>query len=342
MQSQHTEVPDFRIPFPPRKHPGARQANAEAAAWALRCGLIEEEAFEEFQGIAFGHLAARVLPDAPYEHVLTLARWIAWSFVLDDQHDHLIRVGRLDAWLPVSRAVTGHLDGGGIPVACRNPMTRAFASLADQVLAGMPAGLGARYRHHIKQMMDSLDREAANRSAERLPRVTDYILMRRHSSQLPAMLDMSEAALGVETPAEIYTSPTFQELYWSATDVICWANDIFSFRKEAACGDNNNLVYLLAAQYGWSIPQVVETVARRIALRIADFRLALTRLPHALDTLEVTEPAARAAALRCARNLRDWMIGVDQWHRRDCTRYQDTLWNSGLEGAYTRTDLLTA
>lgn len=334
------QVPDFRLPFESGKHPQGGGANAEATEWAAGHALVNQAAAGEFAGIGFGHLAGRVSQEASYGHLVTFAQWMAWSFVLDDQHDHLIRSGRLDAWSPVTDAIRAHVAGEKIPRHPRNPLVGAFIDVWDRAVAGMPMGIRGRCEVHIREMLRSLDQEAANRTAVVPPTITDYILTRRHSSQLLPMLDMSEAALGIEVPWEIYASPVFQELIWSAVDVISWGNDVFSLRKESSCGDNNNIAFLLAQRYRWSLPQVVRVVQRRIAARVEDFLAAEQRLPRALEALSVTDASSRAAAVKCAQNYRDWMIGADLWQRYECTRYSDERWVAGLEGAYTRPDLV--
>lgn len=326
------EVPDFRLPFTARKHPLGERANAEATAWAVGWGLIDDAAADGFAGIGFGHLAARIGPEASYSHVLVLAQWMAWSFVLDDQHDHLIRSNRLDAWTPFNEAIARYLDGGRR--SYRNPMMTAFEELADQIQDAMPESQRARYRTHVLHMMNSLDQEAANRTGTRPPTIADYIATRRHSSQLPAMMDMSECHLGVEVPEGVYTHPAFQALLWSSIDVISWGNDVFSLPKEAACGDNNNIVVLLAQETGLPLRTVVRVVRELIAARVADFQEARQRLPH------VADPSARHAMRKCADGYQDWMIGTDLWQRHDCTRYRDEDWAKGLEGAYNLPGLL--
>lgn len=179
-------VPEFSLPFANSKHPQAEQANAEATEWAVGHRLINEDAPDGFAGIGFGHLAARVSHEASYERLVTFAQWMAWSFVLDDQHDHLIRTGRLEAWHPFAQAITGHLAGERAPQLPRNRLASAFVELCDRILADMPTGPRERYRSHVPEMLSALDQEAANRTAAGLPRLIDYILTRRHSSQLPA------------------------------------------------------------------------------------------------------------------------------------------------------------
>lgn len=115
-------VPDFHLPFGNSKHPQAARANTEATSWVLRHELVTHAA-EEFSGIGCGHLAGRVSGDVPYDRILLLAEWMAWSFVLDDQHDHLIRTGQVAAWRPVIGAITEYLETGkaGDASARQNP-----------------------------------------------------------------------------------------------------------------------------------------------------------------------------------------------------------------------------
>ncbi|MFV2121204.1 terpene synthase family protein [Streptomyces sp. Act-28] len=337
-------VPEFHLPFEGSTEPGGGHANAEATAWAVERGLIEAEAAEEFAGIGFGHLAARVARGASEGELTLLAQWMAWSFVLDDQHDLLIRSDRLGDWQPLSDALTRHVGDvpADVPESVRdNPLVSSFAELCDRILAGMSPLLQDRYRRHVPRMLRSLDEEAANRRPGHRPAVEDYVLTRRHSSQLLPMMDMVEAAQGIEIPLEVDASPALQELAWSAIDVISWGNDVFSLPKEYSCGDTNNLAALLAEWHGLTPLEAVEAVEKRIRARVEDFLAIARGLPRALDALGVTDPAVRTAVERRVRGHEDWMIGADLRQRHDCTRYRDERFAAGLEAAYTRPDLVS-
>ncbi|MFD7081759.1 terpene synthase family protein [Streptomyces sp. NPDC059918] len=335
-------VPDFHLPFGNSKHPLAARANAEATSWALGHELVTDAA-EQFTAIGCGHLAGRVSGEVPYETIVLLAEWMAWSFVLDDQHDHLIRTGELAAWRPVTDAITEYLDTGKSSWSSsrRNPLVNGFIELCDRILDGMSAGTAARYRTHVPQMLHSLDQEAGNRGATRRPSVQEYVLMRRHSSQLLPMMDMVEAGLGIDLPQHIHDHPAFQAVAESAVDIISWGNDVFSLPKEHACGDNNNLVSLISSWEGRSLPEAVRSVEERIQVRIEDYVAAERRLFQVIDSQGKMDPSLRADVTRCVRSYEDWMIGADLWQRYECTRYSDERFAAGLESAYTRPDLVS-
>jgi hypothetical protein len=335
-------VPDFHLPFGNSKHPQAARANAEATAWAVRHELVVD-AVEQFAGIGFGHLAGRVSGEVPYETVVRLAEWMAWSFVLDDQHDHLIRKGELAAWRPVVDTITTYVETGsadGAP-ARDNPLVSGFIDLCDRILAGMSDGTAARYRTHVPLMLDSLDQEAGNRAAARRQGVQEYVLMRRHSSQILPMMDMVEAGLGIDLPQNVHDLPEFQALVASVLDVISWGNDVFSLPKEYSCGDNNNLVSLISSWEGCSLGEAVRAVEGRIQARIEEYLAGERLLYEALDARGETGPQLRAAVSRCVRSYEDWIIGADLWQRYECTRYSDERFAAGLESAYIRPGLVS-
>ncbi|MEU9798619.1 terpene synthase family protein [Streptomyces sp. NPDC051000] len=335
-------VPDFHLPFGNSKHPQAARANTEATSWALRHELVTD-ASEQFAGIGFGHLAGRVSGEVPYEQVVLLAEWMAWSFVLDDQHDHLIRTGELTAWRPVTDTITTYLTTGrtGAASARPNPLVTGFIDLCDRLLAGMSEVTAARYRAHVPLMLDSLDQEAGNRGEQGHPSVDDYILMRRHSSQMLPMMDVVEAGLGIDVPRQIHELPEFQALIASSVDIISWGNDVFSLPKEYSCGDNNNLVSLISAWEGRSLSDAVRAVEGRIQTRIEEYLSGKDRLFQVMDARGDVDPAVRAVVSRCVRSYEDWMIGADLWQRYECTRYRDERFAAGLESAYIRPDLVS-
>ncbi|MEU5806188.1 terpene synthase family protein [Streptomyces sp. NPDC047718] len=335
-------VPDFHLPFGNAKHPHAALANAEATSWAVRHELVTD-AVDQFAGIGFGHLAGRVSGDVPYETVVLLAEWMAWSFVLDDQHDHLIRNGQLAAWRPVVGAITEYLGTGRIDHAPArgNPLVRGFTELCDRILAGLSEPAAARFRAHFRLVLGSLDQEAGNRRADGRPTVEEYVLLRRHSAQLLPMMDMVEAGLGIDLPQRIHDLPELRDLVASALDVIGWENDVFSLPKEHSCGDNNNLVSLTATWERCSLDDALRAVEERIHARIEDYLDCRQRLFRTLDGGEGTDPALRTQVARCVRSYEDWMIGADLWQRYECTRYRDERFAAGLESAYTRPDLVS-
>ncbi|MEU2393822.1 terpene synthase family protein [Streptomyces sp. NPDC007369] len=335
-------VPDFHLPFGNAKHPHAARANAEATAWAVEHELVTD-AVDQFAGIGFGHLAGRVSGDVPYETVVLLAKWMAWSFVLDDQHDHLIRNGRLAAWQPLVGAIAEYLGTGRInrAPARGNPLVRGFTELCDRILAGLSEPAAHRFRSHFRLVLRSLDQEAGNRRAGGRPTVEDHLLLRRHSSQLLPMMDMVEAGLGIDLPQHIHDLPAFREVVASTLDIIGWENDVFSLPKEHSCGDTNNLVSLIACRDRCSLADALRTVEGLIHARIEGYLECERRLFRVLDAGEGTEPALREAVSRCVRSYEDWMIGADLWQRYECTRYSDERFAAGLESAYTRPDLVS-
>ncbi|GAA1581315.1 hypothetical protein GCM10009731_39140 [Streptomyces globosus] len=339
---QNFSVPDFHLPFGNAKHPLAARANAESTSWVVRHELVTT-AVDQFAGIGCGHLAGRVSGDAPYERVLLLAQWMAWSFVLDDQHDHLIRKGEVAAWRPVVGAITEYLDTGRIssPDLARNPLVSGFAELCDRILAGLSPDAATRYRTHVRLVLASLDQEAGNRGGSGRPTVEEYIHLRRHSSQILPMMDMVEAGLGLDLPQRVHEMRELRQLVASVLDVISWGNDVFSLPKEHSCGDTNNLVSLVAAWEGRSLPDAVRAVEQRIQVRIEEYLACRGRLFEVLDADPATDAGLREAVARYVHSCEDWMIGADLWQRYECTRYRDERFAAGLESAYTRPDLVS-
>ncbi|WP_309144181.1 terpene synthase family protein [Streptomyces sp. BR123] len=301
------------------------------------------DAVDQFAGIGFGHLAGRVSGEVAYETVVLLAEWMAWSFVLDDQHDHLIRNGELAAWRPVAGAIGDYLRTGRINSAAAegNPLVRGFTELCDRILAGLSEPATARFQAHFRLVLRSLDQEACNRRAGVRPTVEDHVLLRRHSSQLLPMMDMVEAGLGIDVPQHVHDLPEFRAVVASTLDIIGWENDMFSLPKEHSCGDTNNLVTLVATRDRCSLADALRTVEGDIHARIEEYLDCKGRLFRLLDAGDGTDPALREAVSRCVRSYEDWMIGADLWQRYECTRYSDERFAAGLESAYTRPDLVS-
>jgi germacradienol/geosmin synthase len=114
-----------------------------------------------------------------------------------------------------------------------------------------------------------------------------------------------------------------RELETAAQDYACFTNDLFSYQKEIEFeGEVHNLVLVLENFLGVDRWRARDVVAALMEARMRQFEHIIAHdLPVMFGDLALDE-TARAALIRHADQLKDWMSGILEWHRR-CARYTE-------------------
>ncbi|MEU1753678.1 terpene synthase [Micromonospora matsumotoense] len=155
---------------------------------------------------------------------------------------------------PISRPArigpTGHAGPGsrGEPGGA---LGVALADLCRRVRDQRRPTLLLRLVSQLREYLLALLWEAANREHRRVPGVAEYRQMRRHTGGVRPSLTLTDLAYGRLPGPTRRVDPAVIALDDLAVDLVCWCNDLFSYRKEQdAAADPHNLVTVLAAQTG--------------------------------------------------------------------------------------------
>ncbi|WP_433228660.1 terpene synthase family protein [Micromonospora sp. CA-248260] len=127
----------------------------------------------------------------------------------------------------------------------------ALADLCRRVGHQRRPALLLRLVSQLRAYLLALLWEAANREHRRVPGVAEYRQMRRHTGGVRPSLALTDLAYGRLPGARRRVDPAVVALDDLAVDLVCWCNDLFSYRKEQGpVADPHNLVTVLAAQTG--------------------------------------------------------------------------------------------
>ncbi len=250
----------LECPFAKVQHPQAEALQVYGRTWAQRVGLVRTATeLERFDAAFYWRLIAEAYPTAPWD-ILTIAHdWSCWGFYLDDFDD-------------ASTAATQ-------PAALRQLFAQILATLRDAPLPDDPPlflyvlkDIWQRMRLHssdewrsrfIRTLAESLSAyqwEAENRINHRVPSVVEYMDYRRKTGGWRTLVLLVDLALGQTLPERIYSNPALQYRLDTANNIICWANDLFSFEKEYAIGDIHNLVCVTQANHHCTIDAATQMI----------------------------------------------------------------------------------
>jgi germacradienol/geosmin synthase len=330
----HLTPPDLSMPYAFRTSPHLDAARRYAVGWARRMGMFDpvpgvrgggvwDE--QRFIGFDFAHCAAMIHADASPDQLNLSADWLAWGTYGDDYFPVVFGANRnlagaklcherLSAFMP--------LDVGAVPEPA-NPIERGLADLWRRTAAPMTPPARRQFRTAVEDMTGSWLWELANQAQHRIPDPVDYIEMRRKTFGSDLTMSLSRLAHPDVVPVEVYRTRVMRELEAAAGDYACFTNDLFSYQKEIEFeGELHNLVLVVEHFLDTDRWTARDIVADLMAARLRQFEhIVADELPVLFEELDLDEQA-REVLTRHTDELKDWMSGILEWHRK-CVRYTE-------------------
>ncbi|MFB4315602.1 terpene synthase family protein [Actinomadura sp. 21ATH] len=270
-------------------------------AWARGRGLVLGDPDTSPLGRArCERLAARLFPAAEPARVDLFARWLTWTFALDDTLDETSVAGSATNVHAVFEDLTRALRRGHASPGAR-PLETTVVELWQATGRLMSREWRRRFLAHLDEHRAGCADQAVHRRTRRLPAPGEYAALRRRGAA-PYLYDLIEAVLGVELPERLLGLPAFQDLLQGTADVLNWSNDVASYGRESVLGDAHNLVIVLSATYGVDAARAGGRVADLIAARSDGVLAGARAMVGVIDKLRLT-PAECAAARQVVRVL---------------------------------------
>lgn len=268
--NQHTIL---FCPFEPAINPAYERARAESTQWALDHGLLRSGPAEaRFRGLRIPEFVARAYPQAQYEDLRIVMDWTLWGFLADDQHDVLVdrpdlaHARYLEHVEVLENGLVDHLTG----------MHHGLADLRDRIVRRSSRSCLRRFTEAAAQWFESMHTEVLNRARSTPPSLLDYLRLREVTVGMYTEYALFDVTHQVMTTDDFWIDPDIRRLEAMAANIIGWANDIFSFRKERNAGDPHNMVLLLGAERGLGPDEAVD---RTVAMHDRE----MTRLLELID-----------------------------------------------------------
>ena len=324
---EHTEkvvLPELYCPFSSAINSQADIVHQETIEWAWRLGLLlNEPSYRIFCTTSIGRLAARFHPDAQRAELRLLSDWYAWMFLRDDRCDESEIGEHPESLVPDDIRFLEILKGAE-PTEHDEPMAQAMYDLRLRLFPRASAAWIRRFVRTVKEHFQSSLWEAANRARGIVPDIETYLRMRRITGGILVDLDLIEVIEGLRLPFEVREHHTVRALARTSNNVACWANDLFSLKKELKCGDVHNLVIVLRHAEGLTLQEAVDLSVRMHNDEVNRFVELESQLPVFGETVN-TNLASYVAALRTRmRGNLDWS--------RESERYSQGMENILVDG----------
>ena len=331
----HLPLPAFHMPFAIRTSPHIDEARKRAPQWCRRMGFFDSvpglevgAVWDERRLLGFDlpHCAAMIHADASPEQLDLSSDWLAWGTFGDDYFPVVFGarrdlVGakicneRLSLFMP--------LDTDAATPTPTNPIERGLDDLWRRTAGPMSPAGRVQFRKAVEDMTASWLWELGNQAMNRIPDPVDYIEMRRKTFGSDMTMSLARLATSDIVPPELYQTRVMHEMETAAQDYACITNDLFSYQKEIEFeGEVHNLVLVVENFLGVDRLQARDVAADLMTERMRQFEhLVEVGLPALFVEHDLDSPV-RAALTRYADDLKEWMSGILEWHRK-CIRYMD-------------------
>lgn len=323
------------MPFAVRTSPHIDKARKRAPQWCRQMGFFDSvpgvdagALWDERRllGFDFPHCAAMIHADASPEQLDLSSDWLAWGTYGDDFFPLVFGASRdlLAAKILDERlALFMPLDTEAPTPAPTNPIERGLDDLWRRTAGPMPPHGRRALRTAVEDMTASWLWELNNQAMNRIPDPVDYIEMRRKTFGSDMTMSLARLATADIVPPELYETRVMHEMETAAQDYAALTNDLFSYQKEIEFeGEVHNLVLVVENFLGVDRLRARDVVADLMTERMRQFEhLVEVGLP-ALFVEHDLDDEVRSALTRYADDLKEWMSGILEWHRR-CVRYTD-------------------
>ncbi|MEM6292035.1 MAG: hypothetical protein AAGA54_12245 [Myxococcota bacterium] len=283
--------------------PHHARAREESLKWMSDYKLVRtEEDLTRFAALRIPEFVARAYPYAEYEDLRVVLDWTLWGFAADDQHDSLVhkpellRARYLEHGEVIEEGLSDHVTS----------MHAALADVRRRILERSNPGCLRRFAEASREWFDSMHWEIMNRVRVTPPSPGHYMRMREVTVGMYteyALFDVSHQHL---TDDSLWTDPDVRRLMAMCANIIGWANDVFSYKKEQAVGDPHNLVLLLSADRGLSIDEAVDQT-------IEMHNLEMVRFLELEESVRKRPSPREAMVADLIELMRSWIRGNVDW-----------------------------
>jgi hypothetical protein len=270
-------------------------------------GLVQgEKAAIRLEKSGFSRLTASAYPKANAHDLKIATNWLIWLFLFDDQLDECYLghqkseaaqiIDKLFLYTDLDPRSHKHAESA---------IEIAFVALWKEYTADLRETQQRRFMQNIRNYLSSLRWEVESRVERTVPSLVTFVDLRRNTGAVRLAIDLIEYSLHFEIPEVVANSTEMEMLKNCTNDVICMSNDLFSFEKEKARGDVNNILIVWQKNNECSIQTSVEAIYKLIIERQNQFISTRQKLESLVALLRLDDA--------CRVGIQHYVAGMEHW-----------------------------
>lgn len=320
-------LPVFYCPFSTHLNIHHDHSWACSREWLRQVGLLQgERAAQRLERSGFSQLTALAYPYANAHQLKVAINWLIWLFLFDDQLDECYLGHQKHAAAEVIDRLIAHARLALHPrTRTQSPVEKAFVALWIEYAADLSPAQQRRFMQNIRNYLSSLRWEVESRADGTVPSLITFVELRRNTGAVRLAIDLIEYSLHAEIPDVVANSTEMEMLKNCTNDVICMSNDLFSFEKEQARGDVNNLLVVWQKNHDCSLDVAVAAI----------YALILERQNQFIETRQKLVSLVASLALddACRLRIEHYVTGMEHWMKANLEYSLSTPRYSDIEAS---------
>ncbi|PSL45353.1 hypothetical protein CLV51_10455 [Chitinophaga niastensis] len=311
-------LPVLNCPFPESLNANVYEADRHTASWVRKFGLVTDSTlWNTYHKQKFTWMVARMFPNASFSSLCIASDFNTLLFLWDDHLDapspDVVNAG----FEYTVKSIMQILQTGKVyTLQTGGPILSAMSDIWQRMQLISTRAWQIRFARSLKAAFMANSWRMQHVDNAKKISLKEYIRFRPQIGGANFFLDLAMLMGEINLPANLLSNRLVKNMGLYCSQTICWANDLFSFTKESALGDELNLVMLLKHHHHLSLEKAVEQAVKihnsEVALfnNTADVLIALC----ASELKPVLEQYALTLGLMMRGNI--------DWSTRDTTRYQ--------------------
>ncbi|KAG6909950.1 Linoleate 10R-lipoxygenase cop4 [Tephrocybe rancida] len=301
-------------------NPHYEKGAAESRAWINSYNVFTDRKRAFFVLGSNELLVSHAYNYAGYEQFRTCCDFVNLLFVFDELSDELDGKDALSIGNIFLNAMK-HADWDD-----RSSFSRMTKEFRARLLRLTGPRAISRFLKRWEAYCASVVREAELREQGEVLDVEAFIPLRRENSAVRLCFCLVEYCLGIDLPDEVFSDPVFMEIYWAAVDLVCWANDVYSYDMEQSKGiSGNNIVTVLMKDKNMTLQEAsdyIGTYSKELMDRLVS---AQGRLPSWGTSVD-SEVARYIHGLGCwVKGNLDWSFETQRYFGVKHLEIKETL-----------------
>ncbi|THG95230.1 hypothetical protein EW026_g6387 [Hermanssonia centrifuga] len=276
-------------------------AALQSSAWVNGYNIFNDRKRAFFMQGSNELLVSHTYPYADFEQFRTCCDFVNLLFVVDEVSDE--QNGK-DARCTGNVFLNAMCDPDWDDGSALARMTKEFR---NRFLKYAGPACHRRFIGHCKAYVEAVAQEAELRERGEVLDMVAFETLRRENSAIRLCFGLFEFALGVDIPDEVFEDPAFMNLYWAATDMICWTNDAYSYKMEHAHGlTGNNIITVMMKDKHMDLQTAFDQAG-------AHFGKLMHRFVEGKKQLPSWDMPVDTAVNAYIKAMEHWVVGNLEW-----------------------------
>ncbi|KAK8075324.1 terpenoid synthase [Apiospora hydei] len=160
--------------------------------------------------------------------------------------------------------------------------------------------------------VESVAQQAELRSQSRIVDLATYFPIRRHTSGAPSTIAMYEMDLDI--PDAVRRHKVIVEMETLAVDLIVIANDVLSYNKEQAVGDDeHNIITIIMQQFGLGVQDAFDYTGELNRRKMKRFYTLYRRLPRWMGPVGLDVQKLVDGMAQCVSGVMHWSYESERY-----------------------------